>query len=508
MSYEYDMVVIGGRAAGLTAAGMAALLGAKTALIEEHRLGGDCTWVGCVPSKTLLRASKTAHEMKTADRFGFVPVQPEIPFSHVMEHVRRTREHIYKDADAPPNLEKLGVEIILGSARFTDPHSIEIQNRSGKPHRLTARFFVIASGSRPKVLASSAPVLTNESIFELESQPKRLLIIGAGPVGIEMARAFERLGSEVTVVAPGDRILPRDDPRQARKLEDGLAREGVSFIFGQRVAGLDKYGDDLVAMLKNGRTFTCDAALAAIEREPATKSLQLDKAGVRFSERGIDIDAHCRTSQRHIYATGDVTGRYQFTHMGEHMSKIAITNAILRWPKKLDEKHVVWSTFTDPELAHLGESEADLEGRQAKYSTYRFPFKELAQDGPSAAARIPDTVLAARRALCAFEKLDRAVTEAETTGEVKVFTDRSGKILGASILGAHAGEMIAEYALAMRNGLRLSRIADTIHPYPTYMLGNRRAADHFVARQLDSPLLAFLEKILDYSGQRRGSAAL
>jgi pyruvate/2-oxoglutarate dehydrogenase complex dihydrolipoamide dehydrogenase (E3) component len=480
MGYDYDMVVIGGGAAGLTAAGMAALLGAKTVLIEEHRLGGDCTWVGCVPSKTLLRAAKAAHEMKTADRFGLIPVQPEIPFSQVMEHVRRTRELIYKDADAPPNLEKLGVEVLIGSARFADPHTIEIQNTAGKPRRLSSRFFVIASGSRPKMAGFSAPALTNETIFELESQPKRLLIMGAGPVGIEMAQAFERLGSEVLVVAPGDRILPRDDPAQARKLGEHLSREDVSFILGQRVTALEKRGADLVAMLQDGRTLACDAALAAIGRVPASKGLQLEKAGVRFGEKGIGVDARCRTSQRHIYAVGDVTGRYQFTHMGEHMSKVAITNAILRWPKKLDEKHVVWSTFTDPELAHLGESESDLQRRQARYSRYLFPF----------------------------EKLDRAVTETETTGEVKVFTDRSGKILGASILGAHAGEMIAEYALAMRNGIRLSQIADTIHPYPTYMLGNRRAADRFVARQLDSPLLAILGKVLGYRGERRGSTVL
>ena len=295
-----------------------------------------------------------------------------------------------------------------------------------------------------------------------------------------MAQAFERLGSKVTVVAPGDRILPRDDPGQAKKLEERLACEGVCFILGQRVTGLGKYSDELVAMLKDGRALRCDAVLAAMGREPATKSLQLEKAGVQFSEKGIGVDTHCRTSQRHIYAVGDVTCRYQFTHMGEHMSKVAITNAILRWPKKLDEKHVVWSTFTDPELAHLGESEADLQRRQARYLRYRSPF----------------------------EKLDRAVTETETAGEVKVFTDPSGKILGASILGAHAGEMIAEYALAMRNAIRLSRIADTIHPYPTYMLGNRRAADLFVARQLDSPLLGLLGKIFGYRGERRGSSVL
>jgi pyruvate/2-oxoglutarate dehydrogenase complex dihydrolipoamide dehydrogenase (E3) component len=215
-------------------------------------------------------------------------------------------------------------------------------------------------------------------------------------------------------------------------------------------------------------------------RKPSIEALSLENAGVRFTQDGIGVDRHCRTSQRHIYAAGDVTGLYRFTHMAEHMSKVAVMNAILRWPKTLDSKHVVWSTFTEPELAHLGESEAQLQKDHKKFTIARF----------------------------AFEKLDRAVTDSNTTGDIKVFADKKGRILGASILGAHAGELICEYALAMRNGLRLSQIAETIHPYPTYMLGNRRTADGFVARQLDSPLLGLLGRVLRYRGQRRGSSVL
>lgn len=474
------MVVIGGGAAGLTAAGMSAVLGAKTALIEEYRLGGDCTWFGCIPSKTLLRAAKAAYHMTTADRFGFVPSQPQFDFSQVMGHIRRTRQGIYEGADAPPHMEKLGVEVILGRARFGDSHTIEVREASGMSRRLTSRFFVIATGSRPRTPNFAEPTLTNQTIFELESQPKRLLIMGAGPVGIEMAQAFQRLGSEVTVVARGNRILPRDDPEQANMLRECLAQEGVKFLFGQDVASLQRYGDGLAAILKDGRTLACDAALSAIGREPAVRGLQLENAGVRFGEKGIDVDRRCRTSQRHIYAAGDVTGKYQFTHMGEHMSKVAVTNAILRWPKSLDEKHVVWATFTEPELAHLGESELQLRERGKRYMPFRFPFA----------------------------KLDRAITESETDGEVKILADSGGKILGASILGANAGEMISECALAMRHGIRLSQIADTIHPYPTYMLGNRRAGDQFVAKQLDSPLLALLGKVLRYRGRRAGSKVL
>jgi pyruvate/2-oxoglutarate dehydrogenase complex dihydrolipoamide dehydrogenase (E3) component len=417
--------------------------------------------------------------MKTAERFGLPPIDPQFDFSRVMDHVRQTRQTIYNQADAPPHLERLGVEVVLGNARFHDPHTIEISD-AVTMRSLTSRYFVIATGSRPKVPKLSARVLTNETIFELESQPKRLLIIGAGPVGIEMAQAFSRLGSEVTVVSEGDRILPRDDPEQARQLQEYLSEEGISFIFRQKVVTLEKLGDSLSAVLEDGRMLPCDAALAAIGREPSIEDLRLNNAGVRCGADGVQVDRHARTSQHHIYAAGDVTGRYRFTHIAEHMSKVAVTNAILRWPQKLDERHLVWVTYTDPELAYLGASEQELRESRKQYTAYRFPFASL----------------------------DRAITDGETRGEVKVFADHHGRILGASILGAYAGEMISEYALAMRNNIRLPQIAGTIHPYPTYLLANRRAADRFVAKQLDSPLLGILGRILGYRGQRRGSSVL
>ena len=480
MPFEYDMIVIGGGAAGLTASGMSALLGAKTALVERRRLGGDCTWFGCVPSKSLLRGARTAHEIRTAHRFGFVPAHPQFDFSKVMEHIRQIRQCIYEDVDAPPQMEKLGVEVVMGQSRFLDPHTIQLDDGSKRARRLTSRFFIIATGSRPVVPAFAETPLTNETVFELESQPNRLLILGAGPAGIELAQAFTRLGSQVEVVSDGERILPRDDPNHAGMLRDCLAQEGVVFHLGRRVTGLERGGSGLRAALDDGRSLVCDAALAAIGRRPVVEELQLGSAGVRVEAQGIIVDSHARTSQRHIYAAGDVTGRHNFTHMAEHMSEVAVTNAILRWPARIDERHVVWSTFTEPELAQVGESEAALRQRNASYTEVRFPF----------------------------EKLDRAITDGETRGEIKVFAGRAGKLLGVSILGANAGEMISEYALAMRNGLRLSDIANTIHPYPTFLLGNRRAATRFVASQLDSPLLALLGRIFRYRGTRKGSAAL
>lgn len=475
MTYDYDMIVIGAGAAGLTAAGMSALLGAKTALIEEHRLGGECTWTGCIPSKTLLRAARLAHEMRTADRFGLAVSAPQFPFGDLMQHVRAIRQQVYEQADAPPNMERLGVEVIAGSAQFTGPHSIQVSGRVW-----TSRYFVIATGSRPKQPKFSEPCLSNETLFEINALPARLLVLGGGPIGMEMAQAFQRLGSTVTIVGSDSRILPKDDPQHARMLQDCLASEGISFILGHKASAVERQGGELSATLDDSRTIRCDAVLAAIGREANMANLKLESAGVEYGARGIRVDRRCRTNQKHIFATGDVTGQHQFTHMAEHMSKVAVTNAILGWPATVDEKHAVWSTFTEPELAHLGESEAELSKRGARYLIYRLPF----------------------------EKLDRAITEAQTGGEIKVMATKSGQILGASIIGANAGEMISEYALAMRNGISLSKIAATIHPYPTYALGNRKTADLASFKQLDSPLLALFGKLRGLRGVRKGSAAL
>ena len=479
MAYDYDMIVIGGGAAGLTAAGMSALLGARTALIERHKLGGDCTWNGCIPSKTLLRAAHVAHAIRTSDRYGIEAAPPRVDFRRVMEHVRAVRQHVYDEADAPPHFEKMGVEVISATARFIDDHTLEL-DVSEKLRRVTSRFFVIATGSRPKNPGFAVPCLNNESLFEITEQPARLLVLGGGPVGIEMSQAFQRLGTRVTVVAPGPEILTKDDPQLTGMLRKKLAEEGIEFRMGARITAVANQAGGFLAHLDNGESLETDAVLASIGREPLTEDLGLENAGVAKSEKGIVVDRFCRTSRRNIFAAGDITGRYQFTHMAEHMSKIAVTNALLRVPKALDERRVCWCTFTDPELAQVGETEEKLRRTGTKYQVYDFPFS----------------------------KLDRAITESETTGLVKAFASPRGDILGASILGARAGEMIAEFSLAMRGGLKLSTVAETIHAYPTYALGNRRAADRWYNKQLDSPLLGLLGKILGYRGQRRGSAAL
>lgn len=473
MTRDEDMIVIGGGAAGLVAAGLSAMLGAKTTLVEANKLGGECTWTGCVPSKTLLRAAGIAHQMRTAGRYGLPAADPQVDLTKVMQRVHRTREQIYQAADAPPNLERLGVRVLSARARFIDPHTVELTEAGGQTSRLTSRYFVIATGSRPKTLSGGAPALTNETIFEVDRLPRRLLVVGAGPVGMELSQAFCRLGSDVTVVGAGPRILPRDDSELTAILQTSLEQEGVHFVLGRRVSRLEQRGAMTTATLDGGQEFTADAVLVAVGREPVVEGLGLDKAGVELADRGVRIDRRCRTSQAHVFASGDVTGWFQFTHMAEHMSKVAVANAILRLPLSLDDKRVTWCTFTDPELAHVGASERGLRLDQRQYQVYRFPF----------------------------QKLDRAVTDGETTGLVKVLSTKGGKILGASILGKHAGEMIAEYALAMKNGLSLRQISDTIHPYPTYALGNRRAADSWYLEKLSPRLIRLLQMVLGHRGK-------
>jgi pyruvate/2-oxoglutarate dehydrogenase complex dihydrolipoamide dehydrogenase (E3) component len=474
---NFDLVVIGGGAAGLTAAGMSAVLGAKTLLVSDSLLGGDCTWHGCVPSKSLLKAAKVAHEMRSASKYGLVAPDLVHDWTQIMDRVHSIREHVYQEADAPPNMEKLGVEVIPARARFIDGNSVELTDSGTQASRvITSRFFIIATGSRPTIPTiegiDRVACLTNENLFEVKEQPRRLLILGAGPIGIEMAQAFRRLGSAVTVTDHGARILRRDDSELAAILGQSLRKEGVDFQLG---IGLE-WIEPGMACVRGGGRIAFDAVLAATGRRPNTESLNLAAAGVEHSERGIAVDDHCRTTRKNIFACGDVTGKFLFTHMAEHTAKVAVMNAILHVPSSVDGGRIPWCTFTDPELAHVGPGEEELRKRGESFRVYRFPFS----------------------------KLDRAVTESEPIGLVKVWAGRWGKILGASILGANAGEMIAEYALAMKVNAGLNKVSATIHPYPTYALGNRRAADLYANKVLTPSRVTWIKRLFRLRGSTTG----
>lgn len=477
MKTDFDMVVIGGGAAGLTAAGMSAVMGAKTALVSDAPLGGDCTWHGCVPSKSLLKAAKVAHDMRSAAKYGLVAPDLVHDWTQIMARVHSIREHIYQEADAPPHMEKLGVEIIPARARFLDRNSVELADSKTQAKRvISSRRFIIATGSRPRIPKiegiDRVGVLTNENLFELKEQPRRLLVVGAGPIGMEMAQAFRRLGSAVTVTARGTQILRRDDAELTAMLLQSLRGQGIDFQLGVEVERLEPG----VAHLQGGGRIAFDAVLAATGRRPNTGSLHLAAAGVQENEQGIVVDNRGRTTRKNIFACGDVTGKYLFTHMAEHTAKVAVMNAILHFPSTVESGRVPWCTFTDPELAQVGFGEEELRKRGETFHVYRFPFS----------------------------KLDRAITESESAGMVKVWASSRGKILGAAILGANAGEMIAEYALAMKVNAGLSEVSATIHPYPTYALGNRRAADLFANNVLTPSRVSWIQRLFRLRGSTAG----
>ncbi len=479
--YDYDAIVIGGGAAGLTASGIAANFGAKTMMIEKNKLGGDCTWTGCVPSKALLKAGKVAHHIRQAGRYGLIDGEPDIDFKKVIKHVHGIRDEIYEDADAPENFEAMGIEVVTGMAYFTDTHSINIELPDGETRVVTSKYFFICTGASafvpPIPGIEEVSYLTNESFFEMDELPKELVIIGAGPIGSEMAQAMKRLGAGVTVIDMADRIMVKDDPELAGMLHRKLKEEGIDYVLGARVESVTSNNGSIqvrVSADDREKVVSGTDLLLATGRRANVDTLNLEAAGVAYSAKGVEVNEKCRTNISHIYACGDVTGGYQFTHMSEHTAKVAVTTALLKIPMKVDNDHVPWCTYTDPELAHVGATEDQLKERGEEFETYRFPFS----------------------------KIDRAVTESEGEGLIKIFAKKwNGKILGAGVVGTNAGEMISEYAVAMKNGISLRNLADTIHPYPTYALGARRAADQWYIKNQSEWQVKLIKKLFGYRGE-------
>lgn len=481
MKTMYDSAVIGGGSAGLTAAGISANFGAKTIMIEQDRLGGDCTWTGCVPSKTLIKAASVLHSAKEAEKYGLKFNVESIDTAKVMKHVDQVRREVYEDADKPEIFEEMGIDVEFGEASFVDEHTVRIQQTNGEEKTITARYFFICTGAKASVPPikgiENIEYLTNESLFEIDNLPKKLIIVGAGPIGTEMAQSFQRLGTDVHVLDMAPRILMNDNPELTEMLKEKLESEGIHYSLNASIEEVKKTETGVdVHYSKEDKPMkvTGDSILFATGRKANIDSLNLDKAGVQSTKKGITVNDKCRTNQRHIYAVGDVTGEYQFTHMSEHMAKIATSNALIKVPMKIDRDHVPWVTYTDPELGHVGATEQQLNDAGESFEVYTFPFS----------------------------KIDRAITDGNTTGLIKVFAKKwSGKILGASILGAHAGEMISQYAMAMKNGVSLRDFADTIHPYPSYGLGARRAADQWYIKNQSETLVKWVQRIFRYRGE-------
>jgi pyruvate/2-oxoglutarate dehydrogenase complex dihydrolipoamide dehydrogenase (E3) component len=449
---RYNLVVVGAGPAGLVAAAGAAGLGAKVALVERDLMGGDCLNVGCVPSKALLAASRVAAQVRHASDFGVqVPSAVRIDFAAVMERVRRLRAQL-SPTDSVARFRSLGVDVFLGEGRFTGPDTLTVDGQALRFARA-----VIATGGRahhPDVSGLvQAGFLTNESVFTLTELPPRLAVLGAGPVGCELAQAFARFGSQVSLIDSNPRVLHRDDQEASGRIGAALARDGVRLYLNSKPARVEVRGADRLLHLTGGteQPVLADTILVAAGRRPNVDGLGLEAAGVRYdTQRGVEVNDHLRTSNPRIYAAGDVCSRQQFTHAADAQARIVLQNALFLGRRKTSALIIPHCTYTDPELAHVGLTAV---GAIAK----RTPVEVFALD---------------------LHDVDRAVLDGETEGFVKILV-RAGtdRIVGATIVAAHAGEMISEITLAMTARLGLRRLSSVIHPYPTQAEAIRKLGD-------------------------------
>ena len=443
-----DLVIIGGGAGGLVVASVAAQLGLTITLIEKaQKLGGDCLHYGCVPSKTLIQTAKVASLMRRGAEFGLDAVIPDVDLAKVNAHVQSIIDHIQQHDD-PERFRDYGCEVLLGqSAEFISPHKLRVADQI-----IEGKRFVIATGTRPFIPPISGldntGYLTNLDLFSMHRLPKRLVVLGGGPIGLEMGQALSRLGSQVIIIDREKHLLSYEDPELADALQNALTAEGIVVHTGTQGQHIYKHNDTVMIDCNNALTLKADQILVATGRLPNLEGLGLEAAGVAFTRQGISVDRRQRTSQTHIYACGDICGPYAFTHMAEYQAGIVISNAIFRFPKKTNYRVVPWVTYTDPELARVGLTEQQAREQGIEPTVLRFEFKDI----------------------------DRALAEVETTGLTKLVTHK-GRILGASILGPHAGELIHEIVLAMQTKTKISDISAAIHAYPTLAQIHRRTVN-------------------------------
>ncbi|MFO1087679.1 MAG: FAD-dependent oxidoreductase [Reyranellaceae bacterium] len=441
-----DVCIVGGGSAGLVVAAGAAQLGLDVVLVERALMGGDCLNYGCVPSKALLAAAKMAEAQRRGAAFGIAPVEPQIDFAKVMDHVAATIAAIAPN-DSVARFEGLGVRVLQEEARFVDRTALQ-----AGPHRISSKRIVLATGSRaalpPIPGLVELPYLTNETIFANRTLPRHLIVIGGGPIGLEMAQAHRRLGARVTVLEMAD-FLPKDDPELSAIVVARLRADGVDLRAPVKIARAERGADGLAVVLDDGERIEGSHLLVAAGRVPAVDGLDLEKAGVAYTRRGITVDRSLRTSNRHVWAIGDCNGLYAFTHMAGYEASLFIRGALFRGPARLDSSIVPWATYTDPELAQVGLTEkAAREKHGDAVKVLRWPLKEN----------------------------DRAQTERETEGLVKVVIGQRGLILGAGIAAPHAGDLIQPWCLAISKRLGVAALASFVPPYPTLGEASKRAA--------------------------------
>jgi pyruvate/2-oxoglutarate dehydrogenase complex dihydrolipoamide dehydrogenase (E3) component len=476
VSGKYNLAVLGAGPAGLVSAVGAAALGAKVAIVERQLLGGDCLNFGCVPSKGLLRAARAARESAEASGFGIrcEGAGIRVDFATAAERMRRIRSRI-SEHDSARRLASLGIDVFLGNARFVGPDALEVREQ-----RLTFSKAVIATGARaaepPVPGLREAGYFTNETIFSLTEAPRRLATIGGGPIGCELSQAFRRFGSEVSIISRGQALLPREDAETSALLRGVFEREGISLFLGAQLERVEQEpGAKVLVLRRNGARVEvrCDAILVAVGRAPNLEGLGLQDAGVAFDQKGVWVDARLRTSNRRIYAAGDICSPYKFTHIADAMARVVIQNALFFGRKRASALVIPWCTYTDPEVAHVGINEAQARERPAEVATYRSDLAEV----------------------------DRALLDGETDGFAKIHArKKNGQILGATLVARHAGEMISEVVLAMGQRLGLKAMVNTIHPYPTQAEVLKRAAEAQQRSRLTPRVQPWLRR---YFGWRR-----
>lgn len=471
--YDYNMIAIGAGSAGLVTAYICAATKGKVALIEKHKMGGDCLNTGCVPSKALIRSAKFMKDAKMAEALGFKNVSVDFDFAEVMDRVQRVIKTI-EPHDSVERYSSLGVDCFTGFGKILSPHEVEVNGKV-----LTTRNITIATGARPLVPpiegVDKVDFYTSDTIWNLRKKPKHLVVLGGGPIGSELAQAFARLGVQVTQVERGDRIMNREDPEISQMVIEQFKKDGVDVKLNHELVKMSQEGDHKILECKHGDQrvrLQCDTVLMAIGRKPNTTGFGLEELGVDLNKNGtIQVDDYLRTTKfKNIYACGDVAGPYQFTHTASHQAWYCAVNAMLKpfWGFKADYRVIPWATYTDPEVARVGlnEQEAKQQGIAYDLTTY------------------------------GIDDLDRAIADEAAYGVVKVLTQpKTDKILGVTIAGVHAGDLIAEYVAAMKHGFGMNKILGTIHIYPTLAEANKFAAGVWKKNQVTESTLAWGERL-------------
>ena len=469
------MTIIGGGSAGLVLAVAGAKLGKKTALVEKHRIGGDCLWTGCVPSKALLKAAKVANYIQNAEKYGVAVSEATPDWQRVMDYVRGTQHAIEEEHDNPERFREMGVDVIFGDGHFESSNTFVVEDTENEQTRtLESKKFVISTGSRP----SAPPIpgletcgyLDSETVWDLEVFPERLLVVGAGPIGVELGQAFHRLGANVTIAQRSGRILTKEDTDVSEQMLHYLREEGITIRLNTNIAQVAQGQEGIDVQFSDSENGTVeqtfDKILIAAGRAPNVEGLGLDKIGVQVGRRGIEVNNRLQTSVKNIYAAGDVIGHYLFTHVAAFQAQLLLRNIFFPLSSTINYAVVPWTTFCDPEVARCGLTEAEAREKHGDVDVFTLDQSDV----------------------------DRAVAEGETHGFSKVIASRwTGKILGVHLVGTNAGEVVHEYVLAMQQGIPLRKLSGMIHVYPTFSSSVWRVAGKWFS---ESTLIQTVRKLL------------